>query len=153
MAVGPTRRRRGWLVALAAIAALIVLAVASAIIVAFTWFDVSLNDGVGDRSYAPASARDVSRSYKLGVGDLKLDLSRVSPDQKLDVEAKVGIGHLRVTVPRAASIAVDARVKAGSIDALGGHDDGRNARLDTGSGNIHLKARVGAGNIEVVRAG
>jgi hypothetical protein len=154
MAVAPTTRRRsGWLIAVGLIATLIVLAAAVAVILAFTWFDVSLNDGVGDRSYAPSSAGDVQRRYELGVGDLKLDLSRVSPDQAVDVEAHVGIGELRVTVPRDASVVLDARVKAGSISALGAHDDGRDARVrDSGGGKLHLKARVGAGGIDVVRA-
>lgn len=155
MAVNTNRgRRSGWLAVVGGIAAVIVVLAAIAVALAFTWFDVSLNDGVGDRTYAPGSAADVQRSYALGIGDLKLDLSKVSGDQSLHVEARVGIGELRVTVPRGASVAVDARVKAGSISALGAHDDGRNARVrDTGGGKIHLKARVGAGGIDVVRAG
>jgi predicted membrane protein len=153
-AAPPGRRRSPALIALAVISTLIVVAVALAVIVAFTWFDVSLNDGVGDRSYAPASAGDVNGAYKLGVGDLKLDLSHMSSDQNVDVDASVGIGHLRITVPQDASVALDARVKAGSIDALGRHDDGRDARIrESGGGKLHVKARVGAGNIEVVRAG
>ena len=55
-------------------------------IVAFTWFDVSLGDGVGNRSDTPASASEVHRQYKLGLGDLKLDLSRASTDRELNVD-------------------------------------------------------------------
>src|SRR5919206_3633341 len=142
----PQRRSR-WPIVLAAILAVILVLAAIAVILAFTWFDVSLGDGVGNRSDTPASASRVHRQYKLGVGDLKLDLSRVSTARKLNVEAHVGIGNLRVIVPQSAS--VDARVKVGSIDALGRHDDGRDARVRTGSGSLHLEARVGAGHIEV----
>jgi hypothetical protein len=148
-------RGRGsrFLIVLGAIAAVIVLVVVVAVIVAFTWLDVSLNDGVGDRSYTPGSAGDVQREYKLGVGDMKVDLSQVAVDQELHVDAQVGIGELRVTVPHDASVGIDARVKAGSIEALGDHDDGRNATVhDADGGKLRLKMRVGAGSIDVVRA-
>jgi hypothetical protein len=143
----PQRRRR-WPIVVGAILAVILVLIAVAVIVAFTWLDVSLSDGVGDRSYTPASASEVHQHYKLGIGHLKLDLSHVATDQTIDVKAHVGIGNLRVIVAQGA--AVDARVKAGSIDALGRHDDGRNAHIATGSGNLHIDASVGAGHIEVV---
>jgi Cell wall-active antibiotics response 4TMS YvqF len=145
-----TRRRSPWLVAATALAALIVLLALVAVIVAFTWFDVSLSDGVGDRSYAPTSGNGVRREYKLGVGNLKLDLSHVPVDKELHVEARVGIGELRVIVPRDASAAIDARVKAGSVSVLGHHEDGRNARIRVrGGSELFLTTRVGAGGIDV----
>ena len=49
-------------------------------------------------------------------------------------------------------MAVDSKVKAGSISALGREDDGRNARVITVGGRMHITARVGAGHIDVVRA-
>lgn len=147
---GRRRSRSRWLVVLGAIAAVIVVLAGVGAIVAFTWLDVSLNDGVGDRSYKPASAADVHREYKLGVGNLTLDLSRIPASQKLDVDAHVGIGKLRVVVSPTATVSVDARVKAGSVSALGRTDDGRNARVRFSGGKLHLKTRVGAGRIEVV---
>jgi predicted membrane protein len=148
------KRPSRWLVATGAIAAVLVLITVVAVVVAFTWFDVSLSDGIGDRAYAPASAADVRHQYKLGVGSLKLDLSRVPVGAELHVEAHVGMGKLRVIVPRRAAVVVDARVKAGSISSLGHHDDGRNARVRmTGGDKLYLKTRVGAGEIDVDRAG
>jgi predicted membrane protein len=147
-------RGRGsrFLIVLGAIAAVILLVVVVAVIVAFTWFDVSLNDGVGDRSYAPESAGDVQREYELGVGSMKLDLAQVSVDEELHVDAHVGIGELRVIVPRDASVGIDAHVKGGEIDALGDRDEGRDASVkDTEGGKLRLKMRVGAGSIDVVR--
>src|ERR671937_364868 len=93
--------------------------------------------GVGDRTYTPASTDDVRQEYKLGVGSLRVDLSRVPVGKELHVKARVGIGELRVIVSRRASVVVDGRVKAGSISVLGHHDDGRNARVRvTGGGNF-----------------
>jgi phage shock protein PspC (stress-responsive transcriptional regulator) len=139
-----------------AIAALSVLAVlvasaAVAVAAAFAWFDVSLGDGVGDRAYTPATAAGVRPEYKLGIGNLKVDLS--SLPRPVDVKASVGIGELRVIVPHDVPVAVDAKVKAGSISALGREDDGKDARVVSGTGGIHVTARVGAGHIDIVRAG
>jgi phage shock protein PspC (stress-responsive transcriptional regulator) len=149
-----TKPRRRWLVAAVTFAAAVLAAIAVAVVAAFAWFDVSLNDGLGDRTYAPASVADVRHDYKLGVGNLKLDLSRVPTNREVHVKAHVGIGELRVIVPQHASVVVDSHVKAGSIDALDRHDDGRNARIHVGSGEkLYLDTRVGAGHIDVVRAG
>src|SRR5437868_2270725 len=89
------RVNRRLLAALLGLLSLVTVALATAVVVAFAWFDVSLSDGVGDRSYAPATAADVHSAYKLGVGDLNLDLSNVDGATTKAVRAKVGIGDLR----------------------------------------------------------
>jgi phage shock protein PspC (stress-responsive transcriptional regulator) len=133
----------------AAITALLSVAVAAAVIVAFSWFNVSLSDGVGDRTYQPA-ASDVRPSYALGVGDLRLDLSQLTAPTH--VKASVGIGKLKVIVPRNAAVTVDAKAKAGDVNVFDRHDDGRNAAIQSGNGGLVLDANVGAGRIDVVRA-
>jgi phage shock protein PspC (stress-responsive transcriptional regulator) len=148
------RRMRGLVVVLITLAAIFLATAVAAVVTAFSWFDVSLGDGVGDQSYVPASVADVRPSYDLGVGNLRLDLSNLRTTKPLDVTAKVGIGELRVIVPANARVVLDSQVKAGSISALGRQDDGRNARVVVrGRGTLHLDARVGAGRIDVVRAG
>jgi phage shock protein PspC (stress-responsive transcriptional regulator)/uncharacterized membrane protein (Fun14 family) len=47
----------------------------AAIVVAFSWFDVSFDNGVGDRTYTPATAAAVHSDYHLGVGRMLVDLS------------------------------------------------------------------------------
>jgi phage shock protein PspC (stress-responsive transcriptional regulator) len=148
-----TRQERGSrrvLRIVAAVTSLLSVAVAVAVIAAFSWFDLSLGDGVGDHTYQPAAASDVRPSYTLGIGDLQLDLSRVTTPAH--VKASVGIGKLKVIVPRNATVSVDARAKAGDVNVFGRHDDGTNAAVQTGSGELVLDAKVGAGRIDVVRA-
>jgi phage shock protein PspC (stress-responsive transcriptional regulator) len=148
------RRSRRIVIALTTAFVVVATVAVVAVVSAFAWFDVSLSDGVGDRVYAPASAADVRGRYELGVGNLKLDLSRLPTGRELHVDAHVGIGELRVIVPRDASVVVDSHVKAGSISSLDQHDDGRNAHVLTGGGDrLYLETRVGAGRIDVVRAG
>ena len=145
-----TSRRRGLMLALVAVLTVVATAAVAAVIAAFAWFDVSLGDGVGNHTYAPASV--VQPAYHLGIGKLTLDLSHVSPSAT-PVTARVGIGELRIVLPRGVAATVNAHVKAGSIDALGRHEDGTGASLVTGNGNaLNVVARVGAGHVEVVRS-
>jgi phage shock protein PspC (stress-responsive transcriptional regulator) len=148
-----TSRRRGIVVALTTILALLVVAAFTAVAVAFAWFDVSLGDGVGNRTYAPTRIADVSNRYKLGIGDLRVDLSSLPATAPVHVKAHLGIGELKIVVPHAARVSVTSHAKAGSIDSLDRHDDGTDVRVDTGTGEpMTIDAAVGAGHIEVVRA-
>lgn len=139
------------------IGALLALAVAAAIaavVLAFSWFNVSLDDGVGNRVYTPAAATAVKGDYRLGIGNLRVDLSQIGAVHRpLHVDAHVGIGELRVIVPANVPIAVDAHAKAGDVFVLRHEDSGRNASVHTGSGLLTIDASVGGGRIDVVRAG
>ena len=150
------RERRGHriLIAFTAFAVALVVLFVAAVITAFSWFNVSLGDGTGDRVYAPVTASAVQPSYELGIGNLRIDLSRVPLTTPMHVKARVGIGELKVIVPTTASVVVDAHAKVGDLYVLNRHDDGRNATVHAGGGNIlYLDARVGAGRVDVVRAG
>lgn len=130
-------------------------ALVTAVVLAFSWFNVSFGDGVGNHEYAPLTAAAVDPLYKLGVGSLRIDLSSIGPVQReLHVKAKVGVGNLRIVVPYGVPVQVDARAKVGDVHVLKQRDSGRNAVVTTGSGGGYvIDARVGAGNIEVTRTG
>ncbi len=144
----------GVAIVLGAITSFLAIGVVTAIVVAFAWFDVSFSDGIGDHAYQPATAAAVLPAYEVGIGKLGIDLSHVSPDTPVRVRAKVGIGELKVVVPATASVTVNAHAKVGDVYVLRRHDNGRNADLHTGTGGgIVIDATVGAGRIDVVRAG
>jgi phage shock protein PspC (stress-responsive transcriptional regulator) len=148
-----TGRRRGIVVALVSLLALTVVIAVAAVTAAFAWFDVSLGDGVGTHTYAPTNVAALDGGYHLGIGTLKLDLTRLPAGTPTTIPASVGIGELRIVVPSDGGITVDSHVKAGAIDALGRQDDGTDVRLTTETGNVlTVVAKVGAGQIEVVRA-
>jgi phage shock protein PspC (stress-responsive transcriptional regulator) len=132
----------------------VVVALVAAVSLAFAWFDVGLGDGVGSRTETPASFAELKPAYELGVGDLRVDLSRIGPvTTETHVQAKVGVGELEIIVPRDVSVAVDARAKVGEVYVLNLSDDGRNVQVSTGSGGLLvIDAKVGAGRIDVVRA-
>ena len=150
------RRTHRILIAFTAFLAVIAVLCAAAIVTAFSWFNVSLSDGVGNRVYAPTSVAAVQPSYQLGVGNLRIDLSQIQLTKPTHIQARLGVGELRVIVPTTASVIVDAHAKVGDLYVLNQHDDGRNATVHAGAGNgkiLYLDARVGAGRVDVVRAG
>ena len=146
------KKGRRVLIAVAAFVTLATVAACVAAVTAFAWFDVSLGDGVGSRTYAPASASALQTSYHLGIGDLKVDLSQIGSAGTHQIKARLGIGELKIVVPRDADVHVDAHAKVGELFVLRNHDDGRNASVHAGTGQFEIDAKVGAGRIDVVRA-
>ncbi|MFY0408676.1 PspC domain-containing protein [Solicola sp. PLA-1-18] len=113
---------------------------------------------VGQRTYQPADAASVRSTYELGVGSLRLDLTGVSDPDALtgrEVRLQNGLGEVVVTVPRDLAVSVEARSRAGQVDALGRRVDGSPTSLDVPApaGTPHLRLVVGqnAGQIEVIR--
>ena len=100
------------------------------------------------------ASAELKSSYQLGVGDLRVDLSNIGPlTTETHVQAKVGVGELRIVVPSTAAVTANARAKLGEVYVLSRHADGRNAEVSTGSGGLLvIDARVGAGRVDVVRA-
>ena len=149
-----TGRSRILLRSIVGLVVAVIVTVVAAMSLAFAWFDVGLGDGVGTRVEAPASSAELKSAYELGVGDLRVDLSNIGPvTTETHVQAKVGVGELRIIVPRTASVTASARAKVGEVYVLSRHDDGRNAEVSTDSGGLLvIDAKVGAGRIDVVRA-
>ena len=126
-----------------------------AAIVAAT-FNVHLGNGVGDRSYVVAGTQDLRSSYKLGIGDLTLDLRDVRfTSAETHVKARVDIGSLRVIVPQNVALRVRGDAQLGDVQILGRSDDGRNATtsiVQTGKHVLVLDTHVGIGQVRVTRA-
>jgi phage shock protein PspC (stress-responsive transcriptional regulator) len=139
---------------LIALTALFAAIAAAVIVAAFSWFNVSFNDGVGSKVYNVSTASTLKPSYDLGVGSLKLDLSAIGPITRVThLKAKVDVGELRIIVPRNTAISVNAHAKVGDIYVLNQHEGGRDVNVKQGSGGLLvIDATVGAGRIDVVRA-
>jgi hypothetical protein len=110
--------------------------------------------GVSDRTFAPESEADLEPVYELGVGDLTLDLSRVSLGGNRTTRLKVGIGSVTVRVPAQGTTRVSARVGLGSA-AMGetvhqGADLEITETFGEGDPTLTLEIEVGIGSVEVV---
>jgi phage shock protein PspC (stress-responsive transcriptional regulator) len=152
-AAAPRRRHRLLGIVLATIGLLVLAAIVASI--AFASVFLHLGDGVGNRSYQPLMWSAVRHDYKLGVGDLQLDLSRLKvPAGVTTVHARVGIGHLHVTVPPGITVRTNAHVSWGDANLLGNDENGHNVRSDVGPAapQLLLDTDVGIGQVEVTRS-
>jgi phage shock protein PspC (stress-responsive transcriptional regulator) len=148
-------RRAGRILrALLALTAIFVALTVATVVAAFSWFNVSLGDGVGNRLYTPSAISAVKPSYEMGVGYLKLDLSGIGPvTSETHIRAKVEVGELRIIVPRNTAVSVNAHAKVGDLYVLNQHESGRNVDAKGGTGGLLvIDANVGAGRVDVVRA-
>lgn len=126
--------------------------------------DVPFSGGIGETSHTPGSVTAVDSPYRLAIGDLTVDLDRISfPQGTTEIEATVAIGHLLIEVPDGVALRVVMTVGAGEavVDAAGGaavsHDglDVDEVYEDpdyaTATVRLELTAGVGLGQVEVRR--
>jgi phage shock protein PspC (stress-responsive transcriptional regulator) len=134
--------------------ALIPLAATAALI------QVPISGGAGDRTVTPLTATDLQGEYRLGAGQLTLDLTGLDlGGGSRTVTASVALGQLNVVVPRNVTVDAHGQAGAGQLDLLGHVVGG--ARVETtatsagspGGGSLHLDLRVGLGQVRVVQAG
>jgi phage shock protein PspC (stress-responsive transcriptional regulator) len=141
------------------------LAIAAGSIVALTLigaavfasiFHVHVGRGIGDRNYVVAGAEDLHRNYRLGIGDMNVDLRNVRFHKgETHVGTRVDVGNLRVVVPEGVALRVQGDAQLGQVDVLGQTADGRNVdrHIDqTGQRVLVLDAHVGVGKVTVTRA-
>jgi len=147
-------RRAAWIVGTTVGVILAFLLVATAIFAAV--FRVHLENGIGDRTYTVSDVRDLSSSYDLGIGDLRVDLSDLKlPPGETQLHGRVDVGRLLVVVPSDAALRVRGDADLGSVDLLGSSSDGRKVDKsidERGKRVLVLDAHVGAGSLHVTRA-
>jgi phage shock protein PspC (stress-responsive transcriptional regulator) len=116
---------------------------------------VHLSHGMGDQTYVVSDVSSLQDSYTLGVGNLRLDLSRLDlPVGQTRVEARVDIGNLTVIVPPDAAVQATGEAQFGQVRLLGNQTDGRDSDLEVhepGARVLVLDSSVGAGQVSVER--
>jgi hypothetical protein len=119
-------------------------------------FHVHLGRGIGDRNYVVAGTDELRRNYRLGIGDMTVDLSNVRfKVGETHVGARVDVGDLRVVVPQNVALQVHGDAQLGQVEVLGDSADGRNVDRSVdqiGKRVVVLDAHVGVGRVRVVRA-
>jgi phage shock protein PspC (stress-responsive transcriptional regulator) len=120
--------------------------------------DINLQGGVGDRSYRPTSVAQLRPEYRLGVGQMDLDLRSISlPPGQTEVRVSIGMGEAHVRVPSDACVSTTAQIIAGAADLPDRVDEGVNldvdqhARAITGRPRLLVTADVGVGHLQVDR--
>lgn len=128
-------------------------------VVAASAIDVPLEGGVGDRAYTPADSSELEDEYRLGMGEMVLDLRDLDLDAlrgtRTEIEASVGMGSLQVLVPRDLTVQGSARAQVGDVDVRGESQSGTSAEQqiriagEEGAGVLELDLRVGVGEVRV----
>jgi phage shock protein PspC (stress-responsive transcriptional regulator) len=140
------------MIIVATIVALILIAVAAFAAA----FHVHVNNGIGDRQYEVAGLQDLRDDYKLGIGNMRLDLRSVDfPLGQTEVNARVDVGKLLVQVPDGVALRVHGDAQAGQVTILGRTDDGSSpdeSITESGDRVLVLDAHVGAGDLVVTRS-
>jgi phage shock protein PspC (stress-responsive transcriptional regulator) len=137
--------------------------------------DVTFGGGIGERTWRP-SATDTTQRYRLSIGSAELDLANApdNPGTARRIEARVGIGELKIYIPDNLTVEVHSSVGAGDISRIGAADlgsvtppglnsngdpiqlDGRDGRhistvetFGTGAPDVVIDAHVGLGQIQI----
>ena len=130
------------------------LLVAAAIFAAV--FRVHIGHGIGDRSYVVAGAQDLRREYKLGIGEMTVDLRNVRFHRgETHVGTRVDVGDLHVVVPPDVALRVHGEAELGQVEVLGNTGNGRDVDRsvdETGARVLVLDAHVGVGGLRITRA-
>ena len=118
--------------------------------------DVKLDGGVGDREYRPSALSDVRDNYKLGVGQLVVDLRGVQlPPGDRPLHIHLGVGDARVIVPDDVCVATRAQIGAGGVRLFGtGHggvdvDSNNVPQAPAGTARVVIDANIGIGALLV----
>jgi len=123
-------------------------------------FDIRLEGGIGQRNERPASVAELKSEYKLGVGQLTIDLTGIifAPGTTTHIKARVGIGQLTVHVPANGYVFADATAGLGEVLLFGRQSSGFDVELSTPvlngirpgvSGRLILELSVGLGQVTV----
>jgi phage shock protein PspC (stress-responsive transcriptional regulator) len=117
---------------------------------------IDLDGGVGERDYRPASAIELRDSYKLGMGELKVDLRQTDlPSGDVPLRIDLGVGEARVIVPEDVCVATDAHVGMGEARAFDRDNEGIDVDLEDlpdappDATRLLVKADVGVGSLRI----
>ena len=126
---------------------------------AFGAADVQLRGPVGERTFHPATAAELPGTYRMAMGDMKVDLRDVAlPPGTTHLKVRLGIGGMRVYVPRGVALRVEGHAGAGRLELAGVTGDGSDVDRSTaiaaaGRPELDIDAKVGFGEVRVFRGG
>lgn len=120
--------------------------------------DVSLKGGAGERTYHPTGADRLPAGYRLGAGELTVDLRDLDwrNGRRVPLELRMGVGHTVVLVPESVCVGARTRIGAGYVDVLGREASGVEVDHDVartsaaGVPRLALDVKMGLGAVEVL---
>jgi len=121
--------------------------------------DFPISGGVGERKESPSTLARLQEEYRLGVGQLTIDLTAIEVVHAIvpvRVKARVGIGELVVVVRSDLPVRVEARAALGNVRIFDVEGSGIDVERDVGprpsdEAVLILELSVGIGQVEVRR--
>lgn len=155
LAVSAPRERHGGLVVVGVILTVLLALVSTGEGV----LDLPLSGGIGERDYRPQSTAMLADEYRLGIGELIVDLTAVTfPEGDTRIEASVTLGSLTVILPPDIAVHVEGRATAGEVTIFETVFSGTSideSLEDSGYANatsrLFLDAAAGLGEVKVER--
>ncbi len=136
------------------------LLIATGIVLAITLAIASVlpDAGIGSQTYRPTQAAAVASTYKLGIGELTVDLAGVDSAGLAGKRINVvnNIGETRVIVPEELNVDVRTTMTGGEIRVFERRNDGNNIKLryraaDPNTAKTTLFVHNTFGTIEVIK--
>jgi phage shock protein PspC (stress-responsive transcriptional regulator) len=122
--------------------------------------DVDFSGGIGERGYRPVTEASIpAGGYRLGVGDLVIDLRELDwrSGDVVELETSVGAGRTVVNVPERVCVSADVHVGAGDTIVAGERNEGLgiDEAIEVGSTatpRLELDADVDLGELRVINS-
>jgi phage shock protein PspC (stress-responsive transcriptional regulator) len=118
--------------------------------------DIDLRGGVGQRDYRPQTLSELRPEYRIGVGQVNLDLRDMTlPAGRTAVRLRVGMGEALVRVPAGTCVTTEAKIGAGAADLPKHADQGldldvvQSRRALSGQPQLLVTADVGVGHLQI----
>jgi hypothetical protein len=118
--------------------------------------NIDLTGGVGERTYRPSTLVKLRPEYRLGVGHMDLDLSRLKlPAGRTEVTVSLGMGEVIVHPPSGACVSTDVQIGLGAADLPDRVGEGPSIDVEqsrqpaVGQPELVVKADVGVGHVQV----
>jgi phage shock protein PspC (stress-responsive transcriptional regulator) len=117
---------------------------------------IDLNGGFGERHVRPGTVAEIKASYRLGAGELVVDLRDVKlPAGDRQLKIGMGTGHALLLVPDDVCVASKATVGMGAVSVFGRENGGIDfdwddlRRAPAGTPRLVVEGDVGLGLLEV----
>ena len=117
---------------------------------------IDFHGGVGEREYTPESADALRDGYRVGMGELIVDLRQADlPPGDTRVDLDVGMGAARLIVPEDVCVASAAEVGIGAVDVFDHENGGIDVdwddrpRAPSGGSRVVVDADIGVGALLV----